>query len=132
MTDPIRSRPRPRRRLADLDRTGFAPEPLGGGITNVNFVVEDNGRKYVARIGEDIPVHQVMRFNELAASRAAHAAGLSPPVVHAEPGALVLDHIEATDPRRGGGARRRDAGAYPALGRPLPSRDTESIIAARR
>lgn len=71
------------------------PEPLSGGITNRNFVVRDRGRRYVVRIGEDIVVHQVMRFNELAASRAAHAAGLSPAVVHAEPGALVLEHIEA-------------------------------------
>ncbi|MGO1118085.1 phosphotransferase [Rhodovibrionaceae bacterium A322] len=71
-----------------------SPEPLSGGITNVNFVVEDQGRKYVVRIGEDIPVHQVMRFNELAASRAAEAAGLSPAVVHHEPGALVLDFVD--------------------------------------
>lgn len=70
------------------------PEPLGGGITNVNFVVNDRGRRYVVRIGEDIPVHQVMRFNEQAASRAAHAAGISPAVFHAEPGALVIDYIE--------------------------------------
>ena len=53
---------------------------LGGGITNVNYLVRDGGRKYVARLGNDIPVHQVMRFNELAASQAAHAAGISPPV----------------------------------------------------
>jgi len=71
------------------------PQPLGGGITNVNFVVEDAGKKYVVRIGEDIPIHQVMRFNELAASRAAHAAGLSPAIIHAEPGALVIEFIKA-------------------------------------
>ena len=71
------------------------PEPLGGGMTNRNFVVRDGGRRYVVRIGEDIPVHHVMRFNELAASRAAHAAGISPAVVHAEPGALVLEFVEA-------------------------------------
>ncbi|GJL82161.1 MAG: choline kinase [marine bacterium B5-7] len=70
------------------------PEPLGGGITNVNFVVNDAGKRYVVRVGEDIPEHQVMRFNELAASRAAHAAGISPKVVHAEPGVLVLEYIE--------------------------------------
>ena len=70
------------------------PEPLTGGITNVNFVVEDRGRRYFVRIGEDIPVHGVLRFNELAAARAAAAAGLSPPVVHAEPGAIVTDFIE--------------------------------------
>ncbi|MBI1219479.1 MAG: phosphotransferase [Rhodobacteraceae bacterium] len=70
------------------------PQPLGGGITNVNFVVEDLGRKAVVRIGDDIPVHQILRFNELAASRAAHAAGVSPAVLYHEPGALVIDFIE--------------------------------------
>lgn len=71
-----------------------APERLGGGITNMNFVVEDRGRRCVVRIGDDIPVHGVMRFNELAASRAAHEAGLSPAVIHHEPGVLVIDHID--------------------------------------
>jgi thiamine kinase-like enzyme len=70
------------------------PMPLAGGITNQNFVVEDRGRRYVVRVGEDILVHGVVRANELAASRAAHLAGLSPRVVHAEPGILVLDFIE--------------------------------------
>lgn len=86
----------PRARAASLPiwRGPVAPEPLGGGITNTNFLVRDGGRRYVVRVGEDIPVHGVMRFNELAASRAAHAAGISPAVVHAEPGILVLEHIE--------------------------------------
>ena len=70
------------------------PQPLGGGLTNTNFLVEHDGRRYVVRVGADIPVHGVLRFNELAASKAAHAAGVSPAVVHAEPGILVLDHID--------------------------------------
>lgn len=70
------------------------PVPLSGGITNINFVVTDAGRKFVVRIGADIPVHQIMRFNELAASRAAHAAGISPAVVYGEPGATVLEFVE--------------------------------------
>ncbi len=68
--------------------------PLGGGITNVNFTVSDGDKKYVVRLGDDIPQHHVMRFNELAASRAAHAAGLSPAVIYAEKGVTVLDFIE--------------------------------------
>ena len=71
-----------------------APEPLGGGITNVNFTVDDAGERYVVRIGEDIPVHGVYRVNELASARAAHAAGISPEIVHAEPGALVMRWVE--------------------------------------
>ncbi len=70
------------------------PQPLTGGITNHNFSVYDRGRRYVVRVGADIPVHGVVRANELAASRAAHLAGVSPRVVYAEPGALVLDFIE--------------------------------------
>ena len=73
-----------------------SPQPLGGGLTNVNFVVADAGKRYVVRIGDDIIEHQVMRFNELAASRAAHAAGVSPAVIHHQPGILVLEFIDAT------------------------------------
>ena len=68
--------------------------PLGGGITNVNFVVQDGAQRAVVRIGDDIPVHHILRFNELAASRAAYAAGISPAVLHHEPGALVIDYID--------------------------------------
>ncbi len=72
-----------------------AIEPLGGGLTNLNFVVTDCTKRYVARFGEDKTEHHVMRFNELAASRAAHAAGLSPAIVHAEAGITVIDFLEA-------------------------------------
>ncbi len=68
--------------------------PLGGGITNRNFVVKDGARRAVVRIGDDIPVHQILRFNELAASKAAYEAGISPAVLHHEPGALVIDFVE--------------------------------------
>ena len=84
------------RKVAALSfwRAPVAPEPLAGGITNENFTVLDGGEKYVVRVGGDIPRHHVMRFNERAASQAAHAAGLSPEVVHTEDGILVLRFIE--------------------------------------
>jgi thiamine kinase-like enzyme len=69
-------------------------QPLGGGITNRNFVVAHGGGRAVVRIGADIPVHQIMRFNELAAARAAEAAGISPAVLHHEPGVLVIDYVD--------------------------------------
>jgi thiamine kinase-like enzyme len=75
-------------------RGPVAPEPISGGITNVNFKVEDAGESFVVRVGDDIPLHHVMRFNERAASQAAHRAGISPEVVHAEPGILVMRFIE--------------------------------------
>jgi thiamine kinase-like enzyme len=88
MTDPVA------RALALPIWTGTpVAEPLGGGITNLNVRVTDAVRSAVVRIGDDIPVHQIMRFNELAASRAAHAAGVSPAVLYHEPGALVIDFV---------------------------------------
>ncbi|SMF36004.1 Thiamine kinase [Tistlia consotensis] len=70
------------------------PRPITGGITNTNFLVEDGAERFFVRVGADIPVHGVMRFNELAAARAAEAAGISPAVVHAEPGVLVIRFVE--------------------------------------
>jgi thiamine kinase-like enzyme len=70
------------------------PERLTGGITNMNFTVEDGGERFVVRVGDDLPVHQILRFNEAAASRAAHAAGISPEVMYSEPGILVMRFIE--------------------------------------
>ena len=89
MTDPLE-------RAARLPcwKGDVAPQPLGGGITNLNFVVVDAGERYVVRIGEDIPVHGVYRVNELASARAAHAAGICPEIVHAEPGALVMRWVD--------------------------------------
>jgi len=78
------------------------PEPLTGGITNLNFRVTDAGRNFVVRIGEDIPVHQVMRFNEVNAAKAAFKAGISPEIVYARPGVIVARFIE------GGGALSAD------------------------
>ena len=69
-------------------------EPIGGGITNRNFVATDQGQKYFVRMGDDIPLHGVMRFNELEASIAAAKVGLSPDVAYHTPGVLILDFIE--------------------------------------
>lgn len=84
------------RQAAALPLWGDPVEPsdLRGGLSNVNFVVEDAGQKYVVRIGGDNEAHRVVRKNEVAASRAAHAAGVAPRVAYAEPGVLVLDFIE--------------------------------------
>ena len=69
-------------------------EEISGGITNQNFLAKAGSSKYFVRAGDDIPIHGVMRFNELAASQAAHAAGVSPGVVYSEKGILVLEFID--------------------------------------
>jgi thiamine kinase-like enzyme len=85
-----------RRRVTALScwRGPVTLEPLTGGLTNISFVATDAGGKYVVRCGDDIPAHHVSRDRERAASRAAHEAGLSPEIVHAEPGITVLRFIE--------------------------------------
>jgi thiamine kinase-like enzyme len=70
------------------------PEPLAGGITNTNFIVDDQGERFVVRLGDDIPIHGVMRFNEIAAARAAHAAGISPEIVFSAEGVFIMRFIE--------------------------------------
>ncbi len=69
--------------------------PITGGLTNRNYLVRDGAQRRVVRLGDDIPVHHINRQNELAASRAGHAAGISPAVIHHAPGVLVLDFIDA-------------------------------------
>ncbi len=71
-------------------------QPLKGGVSNASFTVEDAKGRFVVRIGEDYPFHQVCRNREAIASRAAFDAGLSPEVVHIEKGLMVVRHIEAT------------------------------------
>jgi thiamine kinase-like enzyme len=87
-----------RERAANLDfwSSPVEPEPLGGGITNTNFIVSDRGERFVVRIGDDIPIHGVMRFNEIAAARAAHAAGISPEIVYQADGVFVMRFIKGT------------------------------------
>lgn len=70
-------------------------EPLKGGLSNASYIVSDSRGKFVARVGEDFPCHHVFRDRELRASLAAFEAGLSPEVIHAEPGLMVVRFIEA-------------------------------------
>ncbi len=78
----------------ELWKSKVSIEPISGGITNQNYLVTDGSSKHFVRIGEDIPVHGVKRFNELAASQAAHRAGISPAVLYSEPGVMVLEYID--------------------------------------
>ena len=71
-------------------------QTIDGGLTNQNFLIEENNKKYVVRLGNDIPEHLVSRSNELIVSKAASNAGISPKVIYHSEGILVLDYIECT------------------------------------
>jgi len=99
-----------------------AIEPLGGGITNRNFKVETDGRRFVLRIGgKDTELLGIDRSAEHAASRVAADLGLGPEVVaFVEPeGYLVTRYVDGevgkVDVARVGAALRllHDGPAFP-------------------
>ncbi|HEX9379757.1 MAG TPA: choline kinase family protein [Gaiellaceae bacterium] len=99
-----------------------AIEPLGGGITNRNFKVETDGRRFVLRIGgRDTELLGIDRSAEHAASRVAADLGLGPEVVaFVQPeGYLVTRYVDGevgkVDVARVGAALRllHDGPAFP-------------------
>ncbi len=71
-----------------------AVEPLSGGMTNLNFKVQEDEKHFVVRLGDDVPEHLVWRENEGITSQVAADCGFSPRVIYREPGVLVIDFIE--------------------------------------
>src|SRR3990172_1885846 len=61
---------------------GLAVEPLGGGITNLNYRVDVDGQAFVVRIpGRDSEHLGIDRRREYACNVAAHQVGVAPDVV---------------------------------------------------
>jgi thiamine kinase-like enzyme len=70
-------------------------EPLGGGITNHNFVVRMDGEAYVLRIaGADTELLGIDRAAEHAAARIAAELGVGPEVVDFVEGSLITRFVE--------------------------------------
>jgi thiamine kinase-like enzyme len=99
-------------------------EPLGGGITNHNFLVETGGEKFVLRIGgKDTELLGIDRSAEHGASLVAAYLGVGPEVVaFLEPeGYLVTRYIEGevgkVDTARAGATLRRVHDGLPIPGR---------------
>ena len=68
---------------------------IEGGLSNDNFLAENNGMKYVIRINGDVPEHGVLRSNDYVCNSAAAAAGIAPAVFHYDARALVVDYVES-------------------------------------
>ena len=67
---------------------------IKGGLTNQNFLIQENSKKFFVRLGDDMPEHNVSRSKELIASNAAAEIGLSPAVIYNTKGVLILEYIE--------------------------------------
>ena len=70
-------------------------EPVDGGLTNQNFLVNDGDKKYFARIGKDIEEHLIFRTNEISASKAASLAGIAPKLIFAGEGIIIFEYIKS-------------------------------------
>ncbi len=70
-------------------------EPLGGGITNHNFVVDCDGERFVLRIaGADTELLGIDRNAEHVAAQAAADLGVGPPVVDFVEGSLITRFVD--------------------------------------
>ena len=68
-------------------------EPLPGGLSNRNYRARDDQGEWVVRLAGEVPEHGIVRANDIAASRAAAAAGIAPELRYAEADVLVIRFI---------------------------------------
>ena len=83
-------------RMHDWGGSAIEVEPLGGGITNRNFVATVDGRRVVVRLpGERTELLCIDRVNEAEAARRAADLGIGPGIagVLPEVGTLVSDFV---------------------------------------
>lgn len=73
---------------------GISVAPLAGGLSNRNYRVRDGDGDWVVRLAGEVPEHGVVRANDIAASRAAAAAGIAPSLRYAEADVLVLRFVD--------------------------------------
>jgi len=69
-------------------------EPVAAGRTNRNFIVRDQGRRYFARVGAEIPQHGISRAAERRCAMLAAAAGIAPEVILAAEGIMITAYVE--------------------------------------
>ena len=69
-------------------------EPVAAGRTNRNFVVRDQGQRYFARVGAEIPLHGISRAAERRCAMLAADAGIAPAVVFAGGGIMITAYVE--------------------------------------
>lgn len=69
-------------------------EPVAAGRTNRNFIVRDQGQRYFARVGAEIPLHGISRAAERRCAMLAADASIAPAVVFADGGIMITAYVE--------------------------------------
>ena len=78
-------------KIPDWENKELSITPLSGGLTNSNFQVDVDGRPYFVRVpGASTELLAINRENEHYNSKAAHAAGVGPKVLHHLPEYCVM------------------------------------------
>jgi len=88
------------RQMPGWERSHPLVTPIATGITNRNFCVDIDGRRFVARIpGERTELLGIDRAGEVAAARIAAELGIGPPVIGVLPGVgtLVTELVEGVE-----------------------------------
>ena len=67
---------------------------LTGGWTNDTYLVTDDKKKYVAKIGDNIKYFGVIRAQEIAAHEAAYQTGISPEVIYFKNEISIYEYID--------------------------------------
>jgi thiamine kinase-like enzyme len=76
-------------RVALWEGHPFTISPLSGGLTNENYLVESEGKRYVMRLpGQSTELLSIDRENEVYNTKAAASTGIGP---------KVLEHVPAVD-----------------------------------
>src|SRR2546430_17065978 len=87
--------------IPELRGRSLTVSPLGGGLTNRNYVIDADGQCYVLRVaGEETALLGIDRACEVACSRAAAAVGGGPEGVADPPEPQGL--VRRVGPRAGG------------------------------
>ena len=67
---------------------------LHGGITNSNYLVNQNSKMYVVRMVEEQPLLGIDRRNEVLCMKMGYQCGVSPDVIYTGSGIMVTNFIE--------------------------------------
>ena len=76
-------------------KNNISVEVLEGGWTNDTYLVTDDNKKYVAKIGDDKKDFGIIRSNELQAHRAAYEVKISPRLLYNKKEISIYEYIDS-------------------------------------
>ena len=84
-----------KKKLATLSiwKNNFSIEILDGGWTNETYLVSNDNKYYVAKIGDDKKDFGIIRSNELQAHKAASLAGISPKLLYSKKDISIYEYV---------------------------------------